>query len=235
VILVGAGFGDKGDQPAASPPEFGFEAVSFDGELRDGVERRRIDGRPERGAGAVGVAGRAIQHDAERAGLAAADTEVLIAAVNLGSDPRQIEGAAHVARDDGGQTFDHDVGHGVLDFGIVRLQLGNVGCDLDRLAHGADFQCGIEADGGARFEPHIVVNERLEAAVLDADTIRSHGEGKKVELTRVVGYRSELDVPLKLRGGQRGAGDIEAADVGYGADNGATIGLGCERGAEERE
>ena len=70
---------------------------------------------------AIGVAGGAVEHDAEGSGLAAADAEILIAAVDLGGDGGEIEWAAHVAGDDGGQALDHDVGHGVLNLGIVGL------------------------------------------------------------------------------------------------------------------
>ena len=185
-----AGLGDKRNDAAAGPAEFGFETVGLDGELRDGVERGSVHRGPKRGARAIGIARSAVQHDAESALLSAADAEVLVAAVDAGRDAGQVEGTSHVAAHDGGQAFDQAVGNRVQHLRVVGLQLTAVSRNLDGLLDGAYLEFGVEPRRATRLDRHIVVDGSPEAFDLDDNPIGAHWQRDEVKLAR--GIRGRL-------------------------------------------
>jgi len=150
----------------------GFEAIRLNGELRDGVHRRRVHIRPLDRIESAREDRNAVERGAVRTALAAADIEVvIIGLVGFGSDQSQVKRAAHRTADHQRQFVHHLVGDRGGNFRTGGLQQIE-GCGhLNRLRGGADFQLHVHGGCRSRGEDDVGSHGRFKTLHFDAHRV----------------------------------------------------------------
>ena len=141
--LVGARARDEADRAAAGMAELRLEPVGVDRELGDGLDRRRVERRPEALLERRARRGRhAVDRQIPAAFLAAADDDVAAAAVAAGAglglrrDQAEVERRSQLAADDERQVLDELAADRGRHLDAVGLDLPRLGRHRDRVLAG---------------------------------------------------------------------------------------------------
>jgi hypothetical protein len=125
---------------ASGLAELRLEPVGLDGELGDGLDRRRQEGRFRGVRGAVGIDGNAVEGRAESTALTAADDHLRAASLRFRNGGHQVEDAAHRPTDHERELVDRFIRHVRRNLRVLGRHQRRVGLDGDRFLDGAEVQ-----------------------------------------------------------------------------------------------
>ena len=171
-------FDDEAHHAAAGMAVLGFEAVRFDREFRDCLDRRRVHGNPRSGQSARRIGRNAIEVGAIAGRLSAAQRKVVVPEILcFRRQRRQVKRAAQRAAHHQRQFVYELVRDCGSRFRIFGLQGGGLGLNFNHLLGGADFQGDIAAGIQARIDNYVIQDGRFESLTLD-----SYGVGADPEV-----------------------------------------------------
>ena len=236
--IVRTGLRHKAHLPALRPAVLGLEAVRIHGELADGIERRRVHGRPLRLQRPARVGRNAVERHSVSRRLSAANGEVVVAVIrrlHFGRQQRQIKRRAQLAAHHERQLVYQPVRYRGLNPRVFRLHLQRRRRNLNRLLRRTYFERHVDARRARCRHNNVVGHRSLEARLLDADRVGANFERRQRVVARIAGRNFDHRVRFRARRRNAGIRDHGPGAVLHNSRNQTPILLRVEAKAGEGE